>query len=263
MNAALYCESFSALLPEGIITPAGATPWNNGQAGPADVTRGQVLDKPYLSFGKLSLPDRLAFSAASLVLSAYPIAEKESAGICLGLPAGSLSTDLRYMESVCAGFPSPAVFSATLPSSAIADIAIFFGLKGENRVIAGDAGSGLAALDCACAMLFAGKASSVIVLSVNAVEASDFSSPLLPADYDTENRAYAFLLSTKRQAGGLGYGFDASFERCNKDLPHRSGELYFYKLVKLLCDRTCGGGSGSIDCSAPDISGRITISKDN
>lgn len=263
MKTALYLESFSALLPEGIITPAeGVRPWNASacQNGPADVARGQVLDKPYLSFGKLSLPDRLAFSAASLVLSSYPIAEKESAGICLGLPAGSLSTDLRYMESVRAGFPSPAVFSATLPSSAIADIAIFFGLKGENRVIAGGAGSGLVALDCAVTMLAADKAKTVIVLSVNAVEPMDFSSPLLPADFDTENRAFAFLLSTQHRPGGLGLRFDASFEQCNKDQPHGRGELYFYELVKLLRDRTIGGGS--VECGSPDIRGRITITKD-
>jgi hypothetical protein len=263
MKTALYLESFSALLPEGIITPAeGVRPWNDGQSGPADVTRDQVLDKPYLSFGKLSLPDRLAFSAASLVLSAYTIADAdaESAGISIGLPGGSLSTDLRYMESVYAGFPSPAVFSATLPSSAIADIAIFFGLKGENRVIAGDAGSGLAALDCARTMLSAGKAKTVIVLSVNAVEPMDFSSPLLPDDFDRENRAFAFLLSTQRQPCGLGLRFDASLEQCNKDQPKARGELYFYELVKLLCDRTFVGGS--VECGSPDIRGRITITKD-
>jgi hypothetical protein len=243
MSAALYCESFSALLPEGIVTSGGMRPWTGGQDGPADVTREQVLDKPYLSFGKLSLPDKLAFSAASLALSAYPLVDKESAGICLGLPAGSMSTDLRYMESVLAGFPSPAFFSATLPSSAIADIAIFFGLKGENRVIAGGAESGLVAFDCACAMLAAGKASSVIVLSVNAVEEKDVSSPLLPAGFDRENRAYAFLLSPQPRPGGLGRRIEVSFGRCNKDLPRGPGELYFYDLVRLLRGRS----GGSID----------------
>lgn len=262
MSAAIYLESFSALLPEGIITPAGILPWGSGQAGPADVTREQVLDKPYLSFGKLSLPDRLAFSAASLILSAYPVvdADAESAGISLGLPAGSLSTDLRYMESVCAGFPSPAVFSATLPSSAIADIAIFFGLKGENRVIAGGAESGLVALDCALALLSAGKAGTMIVLSVNAVEARDFSSPLLPADFDRENRAYAFLLCAQPRQGSPGLRLAASFEQSNKDLrPHVPGELYFYQLIKLLHNRSCG----SVECVAPGISGRISILKDS
>jgi Beta-ketoacyl synthase, N-terminal domain len=259
MSATIYLESFSALLPRGIVTPAGTAPWNRGQTGPADVTREQVLDKPYLSFGKLSLPDRLAFSAAALIFSTYPCEDHESAGICLGLPAGSLSTDLRYMESVLAGYPSPSLFSATLPSSAIADIAIVFGLKGENRVIAGDAGSGLVALDCACAMLSAGKVSSALVLSVNAVEGKDFSSPLLPsaADFDAQNRAYAFLLSAKRRTQGLACAITASFGPANKDLPYQRGELYFYELSEILLHR----GAGSIECFAPDISGRITISR--
>jgi hypothetical protein len=262
MNATLYLESFAALLPEGIVTPSGTRPWNNGQTGPADVTREQVLDKPYLSFGKLSLPDRLAFSAASLVLSCCPLVDKEFAGISLGLPAGSLSTDLRYMESVLAGFPSPALFSATLPSSAIADIAIVHGLKGENRVIAGGPESGLVALDCACAMLSAGKTRAVVVLSVNAIEPRDFSSPLLPpaADCDRENRAFAFLLSADPLPGGLGCGIDASFEQCNKDLrPLACGELYFYELIKLLQ----GKRAGTVACGEAGISCRITIVKDS
>jgi hypothetical protein len=259
MSTALYCDSFAALLPEGIIAPAGITPWNSVQSGPADVTREQVLDKPYLSFGKLSLPDKLAFSVASLTLAASAPPEKESAGISLGLPAGSLSTDLRYMESVLGGFPSPAVFSATLPSSAIADIAIFFGLKGENRVVCGGAESGCVALELALSMLKGGRASAVIVLSVNAVEPQDFSSPLLPDNFDRENRAYAFLLSTNPLPGGLGYRLDASFGPCNKDLPPSRGELYFYELIKLLHGRTSGG---SVEFNTGDISGRITISKD-
>jgi hypothetical protein len=258
MSTRLYLESCAALLPEGILTHDKTTAWKNGQAGPSDVTRDQVLDRPYLSFGKLSLPDRLAFSAASLALAGTTIAEPESAAICLGLPAGSLSTDLRYMESVIAGFPSPAVFSATLPSSAITDIAIFFGLKGENRVIAGGADSGLIALECGCAMLTGGKAGTVVVLSVNALERQDRSSPLVPPDFDSQNRAYAFLLSTKPQPGGLAYGFDVSFEYCNKDLTDGGGEKYFYQLVKLVQSKKCGAVEGS----AAGLTCRITLSKE-
>jgi hypothetical protein len=260
MSAALYCESFSALLPEGIITPGGLRPWTGGQDGPADVAREQVLDKPYPSFGKLSLPDRLAFSAASLALSACPVGDKESAGIFLGLPAGSISTDLRYMESVLAGFPGPALFSATLPSSAIADVAIFFGLKGENRVIAGGPESGLVAFDCACAMLAAGTTGRAIVLSVNAVESKDVSSPLLPAGFDTQNRAYAFLLSADARPlpGRKGRRIEVSFDHCNKDLPGERGELYFYNLMQLLR----GPRGGSIEFNVHGISGRMTVLKD-
>jgi hypothetical protein len=271
MSTPVYCESFSALLPEGIITPSGIRPWDadSGQAGPADVTRAQVLDKPYLSFGKLSLPDRLAFSAGSLVLSDCPITEKESAGICLGLPGGSLSTDLRYMESVIAGFPSPAVFSATLPSSAIADIAIFYGLKGENRVFAGGAESGLYALDCAVTLLSAGKATVMLVLSVNAIAEGDFSSPLLPRDFTRENRAYAFLLSAKGAPVHPGHRIEVSLKDmsgdeilpAHKDLPAGAGELYFYNLVKLLRSGTFG--DGTVECDAPGVSGRISIVKDS
>jgi hypothetical protein len=260
MSIPVYIRSYAALVQGGIVTPAGTTPWESGQTGPADVTRGQVLDKPYPAFGKLSLPDRLAFSAGSLALSAVPAAERASTGISLGLPAGSLSTDLRYMESVIAGFPSPAVFSATLPSSAVADIAIVHGLKGENRVCAGGNESGLVALELALILLECGKACAMLVLSVNALEPSDFSSPLVPGDFQRENRAFAFLLGIAPEPGhspGLPR-IDATFGKGNKDQAAGSGELYFYELIRLLRDRK----SGSVECDAPGISGRITLSTD-
>ena len=143
MSARIFIESFSSLTAEGITEPSGMRGWDSGQKGPQDVRREQVLNKPYVNFGKLMLPDKLAFCAASAVLSNCEPANPETTAITLGICAGSLSTDLRYMESVLAGFPSPAIFSATLPSSAIANVAIYFGIKGPNRVIAGNSGSGL------------------------------------------------------------------------------------------------------------------------
>jgi hypothetical protein len=258
MNPPVYLQSFAALVPDGIVSPAGAVPWDSGQAGPADIRREQVLDKPYQAFGKLSLPDKLAFSVATLALSGSPAPENESTGISIGLPAGSLSTDLRYMESVAAGFPSPAVFSATLPSSSLADIAIFHGLKGENRVVAGGNESGIVALDLAMTILSCGKASAMLVLSVNALDAVDQSSPLVPHDFNRENRAFAFLLGTRPKPGGRSCRIRAAFRSGNKDRAAAGGELYFYGLTNLLRD----GTSGSIECDAPGLSGRITVSMD-
>jgi 3-oxoacyl-(acyl-carrier-protein) synthase len=254
----VYIESFSALLPDGIYSPRGFVPWENGQKGAHDVTRQQVLDKPYVNFGKLSLSDRLAFGAASLALSRYELQNKETTAITLGICAGSLSTDLRYMESVIAGFPSPAVFSATLPSSAIADVAIYFGLKGPNRVCAGNAASGLAAFELACHLLDNGKATSAIVLSVNAIEPQDFASPLLGPAIMRENRAFAFLLSSVHQNDGLGFRLDASFRRSDKDMPGGDGELYFTQLTRLLLQRK----NGSISASTCGIEAGISLQKE-
>lgn len=253
MSRQLYMESFSALLPDGMYSPQGFVPWLDGQKGVQDITRDQVLDKPYVNFGKLSLPDRLAFGAASLILSRYALQNKETTAITLGICAGSLSTDLRYMESVKAGFPSPAVFSATLPSSAIADIAIYFGLKGPNRVCAGNAASGLTAFELAALLLENNNASAALVLSVNAVEPQDFESPLLDPAIERENRAFAFLVSIAPQKEGLGFRLNASFGRSDKEVPGSSGELYFTELTQLLLHRKNGGISASSCGMAAEI----------
>ena len=255
MSRQLYLDSFSALLPDGIYGPQGFVPWADGQKGAQDVTRDQVLDKPYVNFGKLMLPDRLAFSAASLILSRYALQSRETTAITLGICAGSLSTDLRYMETVAAGFPGPAVFSATLPSSAIADIAIYFGLKGPNRVCAGDAASGLTAFELATLLIENGKAGAALVLSVSAVEPGDFNSPLLDPAIERENRAFAFLVSTAAQKEGLGFKLNASFGHSDKEVPGGSGELYFTELTQLLLHRK----NGSISASSCGMAAEFVI----
>jgi hypothetical protein len=240
MTKKMYIASCSALLPNGMYGPRGVVKWADGQAGPQDVRREQVLDKPYPNFGKLMLPDKLAFAAASLILSKVEPAHKETTAITLGISAGSLSTDLRYMESVIAGFPSPAIFSATLPSSAITDIAIYFGLKGPNRVCAGNAASGLAALEMGTMVLKNGKANAALVISVTAVEPQDRSSPLLDPVIGTENRAFAFFLTTTPHASGTGLCLNASFSARDKEVPQAGGEVYFTQLVELILSQKTG-----------------------
>ncbi len=211
MNRSAYVESFAALLPQALAGRSGTRQWEEGQRGPRDVRRDQVLDKPYVNFGKLSLPDRLSFATAALILSRTEIGDKETTGITLGISAGSLSTDLRYMESLAAGFPSPALFSATLPSSAIADIAIYFGIKGPNRVIAGNGASGLIALEQAFSMLEMGKATAALWVCVNAVDLQDASCPLLGGTSDPLCSAFALLLSPRPGKQGCGMRLSASF----------------------------------------------------
>jgi hypothetical protein len=257
MKRRIFIDSFGALLPEGIAGPSGTRPWDAGQAGPHDVRRDQVLEKPYVNFGKLMLPDKLAFCAAAAALSRYAIADGQTAAVTLGIPAGSLSTDLRFMESVRAGFPGPAVFSATLPSSAIADIAIYFGLKGPNRVVAGNAASGLTALELAVSLLETGKAACALSLSVNAVEAADAAGPLLGPAADRLCRAYAFLLTTMPQPGGLGTEMEASFAAGDNGAAHACDELYFTDLVRLLTAQK----SGRVVAASCDVAATLSLLK--
>ncbi len=201
MNRQAYLLSFASLDPSGMHTPHGYTPWKTGQHGPEDVERSQVLDRPYPGFGKLSVADRLAFGVASLLLGACGAVNADECGVCLGNATGSLSVDLRYWESVTAGFPSPGLFAATLPSSPVSDIAIFYGMKGPNRIIAGNEASGIHALFEAMTMLDRKKAASMLVVSLYALDPCDRGTRLMPLQSPAGNRARAFLLSSTKRGG--------------------------------------------------------------
>ena len=133
-----FIASFGILDADGLHSPAGSTPWHDGQSGPLDVERSQVYDKPHMGFGKLCAPEKLAFAAASLALRGMDLPEDRSAiGIVIGSVFGSLSTDRAFAASATEGFPSPALFAATLPSTPLAEIAIMHKLTGPNRVFCG------------------------------------------------------------------------------------------------------------------------------
>jgi hypothetical protein len=133
----LYITSYASIDQRGISTPKGHVCWEPDQKNPGDIRRAQVLAAPYVAFGKLNLPDKLAFSAASLALRDGPGGYNNHMGVFLAIPGGSLSTDRAFRDSIEQGNPSPALFSATLPSSPVADIAIYHHLTGPNIVFAG------------------------------------------------------------------------------------------------------------------------------
>ena len=199
MKAPLFLDAFAALLPSGMFSPRGHAAWLDGQTGPQDVKREQVLSKPYPGFGKLYIADRLSFAAAALLFSSCENRAGDESGIALGIPAGSFSTDLQYMETVQNGFPSPAIFSATLPSSAIADIAIYFGIKGPNRIIAGACTSGLCAFDLGVMMLLNDKASTMLVVSVHALNRRICTLPFFPHTLRSKTAFMRFCLPGKKE----------------------------------------------------------------
>lgn len=253
-----YINSFGALHKTGIYSSAGHSPWEQGQDRIEDIRRNQVLDKPYFSFGKLQIADKLAFSASSLLFKESREINNESTGICIGAPYGSLSTDIKYMQSLATGFPSPALFSATLPSSAIADIAIYYGCKGPNRVVTEGRSSGLAALNLALMILKQNKAENVIVISLSALDPEHHKAPLLPEACKIENAAFAFLIS-KKPEGNSENSFKITLNlgpRPDKTAKNND-ELYFYELVSLLTDKK----SGKIKIDTREYSGELILNK--
>ncbi len=163
-NPPVFCSGCALIDDSGIHTIANSQPWESDQDGPAAIRRTQVLEQPYMAFGKLNLPDKLAFSAGSLVLRESTVYSPETTGIFLGIPSGSHSTDLLYKNSVEEGSPSPAYFSATLPSSPVADIAIYYKVKGPDIIFPGGDSPLLSAIESAQFLLQQGKLSGALIL---------------------------------------------------------------------------------------------------
>jgi hypothetical protein len=260
MKSIAYISACAGLHRTGLYSSiAGFTPWQAGQSGPADVQRNQVYDQPLPGFGKLHIADKLAFSAASLMLPRSAMLDGETTGISLGTAFGSFSCDMRYMESVASGFPSPALFSATLPSSPVAEVAIHFKLKGPNRVIAGGPCPGLYALECAMAILDSRKAESMVVMLVNGLDNKDATSALLPEARKNNAAAFSLLIHKNKPAGrpsGL-VSLEGNF--CHNAVAVQAEESYFLDIVQAFV----GGSNVCLDLLTPAFKGKLCFTKGN
>lgn len=231
MSAAIFLDSFAALTDRGMLSTAGFTPWEPDQRGAADVRRSQVLTVPYPTFGKLTPADRLAFGAAGLLFSHYPISSGKRCAICAGVPFGSLSTDRAYVESVKGQFPSPALFSATLPSSPVSEIAIHYKIKGPNRVFCQSAGSGLWALAYGIQLLTIGKAESAVVLFVKSVESAPGTGEGAVVN---QHRCYAVFLTTAPRIQGCRWRVDFDWRPSAASTQKTDDEPFFAGLTESL-----------------------------
>jgi len=84
-------------------------------------------------FGRMDLTSQLALLAVEPFAADFDSVPRERIAICLAVRAGSLATDSEYWKQRDAlGGPSPTLFTYTLPSSAIGEIAIRHRLTGPG-----------------------------------------------------------------------------------------------------------------------------------
>ena len=89
-------------------------------------------------FGRLDLLSRLSLLAVELLGFDFSTLPPDRVGICLVVRAGSISTDADYWSGRNnPGGPSPLLFTYTLPSSAIGEIAIRHRLTGPVLCLVG------------------------------------------------------------------------------------------------------------------------------
>ena len=128
----LITKSFSRIDANEIVSPVNTV---KRKKPLYEITREEVYSQKHPTFGKLAFADKLAFAAAAVSLENGKIENPRDCGIVLLTNTGSFMRDKEFYETVKQNSPSPAYFSATLPSSPIAEISIVFGLKGANKVI--------------------------------------------------------------------------------------------------------------------------------
>jgi 3-oxoacyl-(acyl-carrier-protein) synthase len=127
-------------------------------------------------FGRMDLASQLALLAVEKLGINFDAWPRERIAICLAAKAGSLTTDLEYWKGRDgAGGPSPTLFTYTLPSAAIGEIAIRHRLTGANLCFVG---AGQELLAEAKTMLQSGEADACVCVSVNVV--SDGLAKLIP-----------------------------------------------------------------------------------
>ena len=128
-------KSFSYIDKNKIVSPKGTV---KREKPLCEITCEEIYSQKRPAFGKLAFADKLAFCAASVAIENGKVENPAECGIVLLTNIGSFMRDNEFMRTIIENSPSPAYFSATLPSSPIAEISIVFGLKGANKVIFSD-----------------------------------------------------------------------------------------------------------------------------
>ena len=96
-------------------------------------------------FGRMDLLSQLALLAVEKLAINFDELSRDRIAICLASSAGSLATDVEFWKGRDqAGGPSPTLFTYTLPSAPIGEIAIRHRLTGPNLCFVSDGGEVLA-----------------------------------------------------------------------------------------------------------------------
>jgi 3-oxoacyl-(acyl-carrier-protein) synthase len=119
-------------------------------------------------FPRLDLASQLSVLAVESLHLNFDLWPRKRIGICLAVRAGSLSTDADYWKGKHnPGGPSPTLFTYTLPSAPLGEIAIRYGLTGPNLCFVGADSLALAE---AAEFLERGDADACVCVSCNAVD---------------------------------------------------------------------------------------------
>ncbi len=146
-----------------------------GTGNPPAFTWSSLFATPCPRFGRMDPLSKLGVAAAEMMgvdFAGRTPGERESVGVCLGTPEGSLSVDVEVWRTRGSpGGPAPALFTYTLPSASIGEICIRYGLKGPNLCLMLSAADSGRLLRESVEWLERGEAGGVVCVFARAVDA--------------------------------------------------------------------------------------------
>jgi 3-oxoacyl-(acyl-carrier-protein) synthase len=157
----------------------------------------QISSAPYREAGRLDAVSKMAAAAVELLGSALASTSdacREDAAITFGSEFGSLQTDIDFYRTVGApGGASPALFTYTLPSAAMAEVAIRHGMQGENLCFVGTGAAGVALAE-AVRLVAEGGALRCLCLAADALGETTVDEPAGASGAASRASAVALLL---------------------------------------------------------------------
>lgn len=140
-------------------------------------------------FGRMDLASQLALVAVERLKIPFDTLARDRIGLCLVSSAGSLSTDADFWNSrLETGGPSPTLFTYTLPSAPLGELAIRHQLTGPNLCLVGES---CLALPAAVGLIERGEANSCLCVACEVVSENISALTGAPASA----RAYALYLA--------------------------------------------------------------------
>jgi len=149
-------------------------------------------------FGRMDLSSQLALLAVEALAASFESFARDRVAIILAAQAGSLSSDADFWKGRDnAGGPSPTLFTYTLPSAAIGEIAIRHRITGPNLCFVG---ASPPVLPEAAELIRRGEADGCLCICVNAV------SPSLARMISRPTAARSCALFLQRGGNGVEFG---------------------------------------------------------
>jgi len=216
-----------------------------------------ISTHPFERFGRLDLLSKYAMAAVEM-LALQPNAEKDSdTALLLTSARGCLGADLEFLATMQAT-PSPALFTYTLPSIALGEIAIRYRISGPNLCLLDQCEPGPLAICEAFRLLTLGEAKRCLAITADALDNDQIGSlkPFWPDESRHECYAQAWLLESLSEAAAAGRKPLATIERrkandADDDFSHPTAK----EILSFLLDEP--NIAKHIDCALSNAPGHI------